>query len=362
MTADETQVSTVSDLIAGIRAGLVPRTVRLFAAQGLLPVSREDLIRVLVLLAAEGDAEISEAAKVTLGSFSHEHMLAVMQLPDLEPLDIDLMARAVSSESLWERIVRHPQTSNETLRWLASTAPTGTLDAIVTNQTRLLGCLEILQDLRANPHVTQDVLRRAREFEDEFLKKAALWAMATSAEPEVEVVAAPSIEDALVALKAIGMNVAAPETGPATLVEPEAGAPPELADAFQRLSQLNTYERIMRALKGTREERLILVRDRSVLIVRAVMMSPKLTEGEVEQIAGMRSASDEALRMIATQRRWLRRYGTVRSLAFNPKTPSGLALQLVRRLAPKDLSIMARDRNVPEVVRRVAREIRDRRT
>jgi len=364
VTAEEPQASAVTDLIAGIRAGLVPRAVRLFAAQGLLPVSREDLIRVLVLLAAEGDAEIADAARATLGTFSLENLLAVMALADLEPLEIDLLARAVPSDALWERIVRHPHTSNETLRWLAATAPPSTLDAIVTNQTRLLSCLEILHDLRGNPRVTQDVLRRAHEFEDEFLKKAALWAAAGDAEPEPPVPAesALSIEDALAALKAIGMNVGAPASGPATLVEPESGAPPELADAFQRLAQLNTYQRIMRALKGSREERLILVRDRNVLIVRAVMTSPKLTDGEVEQIAGMRSASDEALRLIATQRRWLRRYGTIRALAFNPKTPSGLALQLVRRLAPKDLGIMARDRNVPEVVRRVAREIRDRRT
>jgi hypothetical protein len=91
------------------------------------------------------------------------------------------------------------------------------------------------------------------------------------------------------------------------------------------------------------------------------MHSPKLTDAEVEQIAGMRSASDEALRIIATQRRWLRRYGTIRALAFNPKTPPGLALQLVRRLVPKDLGMIVRDRNVAEVVRRAARESRDRR-
>ncbi len=354
MSADVTNASTVSDLIAGIRAGLVPRTVRLFAAQGLLPVSREELIRVLVLLAAESDAEIAEAARTTLGTFSVDHLMAVMQLPDLEPLEIDLLARAAPSELLWEAMIRHPRTSNETLRWLAATASARTLDAIVTNQTRLFGCLEILQDLRSNPQVTQDVLRRAHEFEEEFLKKATLWASA--AEPEPESPAGPSIEEALAALKAIGMQVPGGEVAPVALAEPEAGAPAEIADAFLRLSQLNTYERIMRALKGTREERLILVRDRSLLIVRAVMMSPKLTDGEVEKIAGMRSANEEALRIIGTHRRWIRRYPAIRALAFNPRTPIGIALQLIRRLTHKDLSIMARDRGVSEAVRRVARE------
>lgn len=358
MSTDGAQAATVADLIAGIRSGLVPRAVRLFAAQGLLPVSREELIRVLVLLAAEGDAEIATSARATLATFTLEHLLAVLQLPDIEPLEIDLMARAVPAEALWERMVRHPRTSDETLRWLAASAQPGTLDAIITNQTRLLGCLELLQDLRSNPRVTQDQLRRAREFEEEFLEKAARWAVA---EPDPEVSAGPSIETALAALKAVGMELPLPAAGPAALAEPEVGAPPELADAFRRLSTLNTFQRVMRALKGTREERLILVRDRNVLIVRAVMQSPKLTEAEVEQIAGMRSASDEALRLIATQRRWLRRYGTIRALAFNPKTPPGLALQLVRRLTAKDLGIMARDRNVSEVVRRIAKELWDRR-
>jgi hypothetical protein len=354
VTADEAKVSAVADLITGIRAGLVPRAVRLFAAQGLLPVSREDLIRVLVLLAAESDAEIAETARMTLGTFSVDHLLAVMELTDLEPLEIDLLARAAPSEVLWGSMVRHPRTSNETLRWLATTASARTLDAIVTNQTRLLGCLEILQDLRGNPQVTQDILRRAHEFEEEFLKKAIQWASA--ADPEPAAPSAPSIEQALAALKAIGLNVPGGEVLPAALVEPEPGTPPEINDAFIRLAQLNTYQRIMRALKGTREERLILVRDRNLLIVRAVMVSPKLTDSEVEKIAGMRSASDEALRMIGTQRRWLRRYGTLRALAFNPKTPIGIALQVIRRLTHKDLGMMSRDKGVSEAARRVARE------
>jgi hypothetical protein len=354
VTADQTKVSAVADLISGIRAGLVPRTVRLFAAQGLLPVTREELIRLLALLAAESDAEIAEAARATLGTFSLEHLLAVMQLPDLEPIEIDLLARAAPSEALWEAIVRHPSASNETLRWLAATAPARTLDAIITNQTRLLGCLEIVQDLRTNPQVTQDVLRRAHEFEEEFLRKATVWA---TADPEPDEPTGPSIEDALAALKAIGMNLPGPELVAMALAEPEEEPEGEIADAFLRLAKLNTYQRIMRALKGSREERLILVRDRNLLIVRAVMASPKLTDSEVEKIAGMRSASEDALRTIGTRRRWLRRYGTIRALAFNPKTPIAIAMQLIRRLNHKDLGTMARDKGVPEATRRVARDI-----
>ncbi len=153
------------------------------------------------------------------------------------------------------------------------------------------------------------------------------------------------------------MRLPGGEVEPQRVAELEAAAPPELHDAYARIALMNTARRVMQALKGTREERLILVRDRSPLVVRAVMLSPKLNEMEIEQIAGMRSSSEEALRMIGAKGRWLRRYTVLRNLAFNPKTPAGIALQLVRRLSQRDLMLMSKDRNVSETVRRVARDI-----
>jgi hypothetical protein len=345
-------LSSVADLIAGIRAGMVPRSIRLFAAQGLLPVSREDLIRVLALLAAEGDEEVAATAATTLSTFSPDQFRAVLSAQGLDSLDLDLLARAAKDEAVQEVIVRHPLVATETLRWLARNGSARVQDAVVTNQARLMDCLEILEDLRANPQASQDVLRRVREFEEEFLEKAVVWATAGTAP---EIARGPSIEDALSALKAIGMLL----PGAASverLSEPEPGAPREVRDAFLRLALMNTHERILRALKGSREERLILVRDRSTLVVRAVMASPKLSEGDVEQIAGLRSANELALRIIASKGRWLRRYLVARNLAFNPRTPPAVAMQIVGRLTLRDLTLLARDRNVGEGVRRLARQ------
>jgi len=49
------RIESVDQLIEGILAGTVPRQVRLFAAQGLLPVSRDDLFRLQLLLSADPD-------------------------------------------------------------------------------------------------------------------------------------------------------------------------------------------------------------------------------------------------------------------------------------------------------------------
>lgn len=358
--ADASEITSIADLLAKIRQGLVPRSLRVFAAQGLLPVSREDLIRTNLILAADGDAEIADAARKTLAGFDTGHLMDVLHLDDIDALELDLLARCREDEPLWHAIIRHPKAANETLRWLARLAPPATQDVIITNQMRVLGCLEVLDDLRANPQVTQDVLRRVREFEEEFLQKAIIWATAEGA--ALEVPELPSIETVLAELKAIGMRLPGDEVPLEKLIcELEVGAPPEMQDAHARLALMNTAQRVVQAIRGNREERLILVRDRSPLVVRAVLLSPKLNEVDVERIAGMRQTSEEALRIIAGKPRWLRRYSVLRNLVFNPKTPPGIALQLVRRLAQRDLNLMSRDRGVAEAVRRVAKDLVERR-
>jgi len=359
MTEGAKPFASVAELVEGIRRGLVPRAIRLFAAQGLLPVTREELIRVVVLLVAEGDEEIAAAARGTLGTFSTEHYQRLLELPGLEPLELDLLARAVGNEDVWTGIVRHTAVADETLRRLARVGGARTQDAIVTNQRRLLGCLDLLADLRANPQVSLDVLRRVREFEDEFLHKAAQWVLSGEGEPEAP--EGPSVEEALAALRELGMKPPGEELPADQLPAPDPSGGAGMHDAFLRLARMNTFQRIMQALKGSREERMILVRDRSVLVVRAVLESPKMRDSDVEQIATMRSANEEALRLIAAHPRWTRRYGVVRSLVFNPKTPPGLAVPLVARLTLRDLAILSRDSNVCEAVRRFARAQRDRR-
>jgi hypothetical protein len=347
--------ASVPELVGRMREGMVPHTVRLFAAQGLLPVAREELIRLLVFLVADGDGEIASAAQTTLGTFSTDNFMAVLQMEDIDPVDIDLLTRAVKDEAVWQAIVRHPKVADETLRWLARVSPPRTQDAIITNQRRILACLEILTDLRENPQVTQEVMRRAREFEEEFLQKALTWATAGESAPEVE--AGTSIEEALAALKAIGVQLAGPEIGREVPVPDEDDSKHGVSgDAYVRIALMNTHQRVIAALIGTREERLILARDRSQLVVRAVMASPKMSEADVEHIAGMRSCNEECLRFIGMKGRWLRRYGVVHNLAFNPRTPVGLAMQMLGRLSVRDLAMLGRDRNVSSVVRRMAAE------
>ena len=124
----------------------------------------------------------------------------------------------------------------------------------------------------------------------------------------------------------------------------------------QKLQKMSFTQKLKAASKGTREMRSILVRDPNKMIAATVMSSPKLTEQEVESIAGMGSVSDDVLRMIAHNRSWMKSYKIMVRLVRNPKFPVALSMNLLQRVNNKDLALIAIDRNVPEPVRIAARK------
>jgi len=126
--------------------------------------------------------------------------------------------------------------------------------------------------------------------------------------------------------------------------------------AVQRLAAMNVSDRMKAAMKGTREERAILVRDPNKIVSVAVLSSPKLTEVEVESFAKMANVSEEILRIIGMTRAWTKNYAIASALAKNPKTPLAVSLHLVQRLNERDLKALALDRNLQEPLKAAARK------
>jgi hypothetical protein len=123
-----------------------------------------------------------------------------------------------------------------------------------------------------------------------------------------------------------------------------------------QLAKMNFAQRLKAAVKGSREIRAVLIRDPNKLIAATVLSSPKLTEAEVESFAKMTSVSDEVLRIIGSNRAWIKNYSVIVGLSKNPKTPVGMSLNLLARLNDRDLQMLAVDRNVPEPLRAAARK------
>jgi hypothetical protein len=130
----------------------------------------------------------------------------------------------------------------------------------------------------------------------------------------------------------------------------------ERGTAVQKLATMTFPQRLKAAVKGTREMRSILIRDSNKLIASSVLSSPKVSESEIESFAKMANVSEDVLRIISSNRAWMKSYGIVHSLTKNPKTPLGMSLKLMNRLAAKDLAKLAVDRNVPEALRIAARK------
>lgn len=148
------------------------------------------------------------------------------------------------------------------------------------------------------------------------------------------------------------------ETGPAEASREagEKGAGESEDNQQQALSALPIVERMKLAMKGTRTQRALLIRDSNKMVSAAVLSSPKLTDSEVEAFAKMANVSEDVLRVIAHNRSWTKNYVVVAALARNPKTPPAVSMQLVQRLNDRDLKALSTDRNVPEAVRLVARK------
>jgi hypothetical protein len=122
------------------------------------------------------------------------------------------------------------------------------------------------------------------------------------------------------------------------------------------LAGLPIKKKIKLASKGTREQRAQLIRDPNKLVAGAVLSSPKLTDAEVESFAKMANVAEEVLRVIATNRTWLKNYGVALGLVKNPKTPPAISMQLLQRVNERDMKMLAVDRNVPEALRLAARK------
>ena len=118
---------------------------------------------------------------------------------------------------------------------------------------------------------------------------------------------------------------------------------------------MNPAQRLGWAMKGTRTERAILIRDPNKIVALAVLSSPRLSEPEVEAIAKMANVSDEILRVIGNTRAWVKSYRVVAALTRNPKTPLALSMKLMSRLTERDVKLLMADRNVPDVLRLAAR-------
>jgi hypothetical protein len=123
---------------------------------------------------------------------------------------------------------------------------------------------------------------------------------------------------------------------------------------LQKIAKLDVKGRIQLAMKGSKEERSILVRDGTKIVALAVLDSPKITDGEVEKFACQKNVLESLLRAIPMKRRFMKNYSVVRNLVFNPRTPLDISLALMKNLLIQDLRNLSGNREVADTVSKLA--------
>ena len=345
---------SASAIIQRLEEGEYPPEVVANIAAGYLPLEQDDLIAVLAWLASSGDETIRLAARTSLADTPARSLSAFAVIESAPPQHLELLLRATDEVPVLELLIRNRAVRDEAVEELARRADGQTQEIIVINQSRILRSPQILDALEANPSLTPDVRRRILETREEFFEKKARQEQALADEEEaIAELALDAIQDLLEKASiedAAGVPATAPE-----LLEVEKKDPKKMS-VFAQILTMNVSEKVQLGFKGGRSERLVLVRDRNRLVCSAVIRNPRITEQEIEMIAGMRNVDDEVMRLIAFKREWVAKYSILIAMARNPKVPIAIVLPLINRLTLRDLKGLKDDKGVSEAVRAFARK------
>lgn len=349
-TGEELSASSVIQLI---ESGAYPRETVVTIARGFLPLGQDDLIAVLSYLAMSPDTEVAELAEASLQDVPSR---VQAEFAANESIASDHLVRlmCVSTDALvLEALIRNKAIPDGQVAELARHAESRVQEVIVINHARILRAPQILDALLENPHITNDVRRRVHEARDEFfVKQKARDEAAALVEEEPEIIDVP--------LDAIADLLERAEQQPdevsqVALTESEKGDE-KTAAVWTRLGFMSVAEKVRLAFRGDRMIRMLLVRDRNKLVCASVMRNPRISEQEVEAIAGMRNVDDEVLRILGMRRQWMSKYNIMSALIRNPKAPVGVVLPFINRLTLRDLKGLKDDKGVQQVVREMARK------
>jgi len=349
-TSSEPTVPDFDFSVAALADGSAQRSLRLFAARGLLPLGIEDRLRTLLAVAHDADGEVAAAARESLARVSPDEWGLLLDLAPLSAGEIDTLSEATDDPAVLEAIVRHSEVSDGVLIRLAREATGAVQESLVINQRRLLANPQLLAALESNPSLTPESRRLLAEMREEFFDKAARRKAAE--EQASESAASAAAAEAL----------SPPEPEAEAVGEPEAVPEEDLTDErrmalHQRLAYMNVAQRIEVAMKGSREERRVLITSVLKPVWEAVLKSPFLTDVELEAFATMRNVDEEIYRRMAAKPDWVRKYGVVLALIRNPKVPPEVGMSLVKFLRIRDLKSVMNDRGLAEAVRVTARKL-----
>jgi hypothetical protein len=114
--------------------------------------------------------------------------------------------------------------------------------------------------------------------------------------------------------------------------------------------------RVSIALRGSRDERMAILRENNPALHSHVLKNPGLQLDEVTAIAKMRTVTAELLKQIADRREWASRPEIATALVRNPKTPTNVAIKLLDYVGAAELRQLAKDQHTRTPIQHAARK------
>lgn len=394
------EIYSVNPAVKAIIAGTAPRPAQLAAARGILPLSLNDLLEVLVALTKTDDAELVENAQSTLAAQDLNELQNVFKSETVAPQALEFYAeREDLPKEIYEAVLTNQNTPTAAIIKFARSTKSGELlEYISFNQQLLIRAPAIIEAIVHNPYRTAEAERRASEVKREFFEKErgaqqiANELRARGKEAAAEFVENSetefSLEDALFLAEYIEVPDAETDDSWLSLeyieefyeetneqraavigkilgelrIDDSTEFSNERISMLNRLMRMGMKDRVRLAMKGDREARNILIRDPNRVVAQAVIQNPRITEQEIEKIAAMRTVPEEILRQLANNRNYARSYTIVHNLVRNPRTPFANAISILARLNLHDLLSISKNRNVSDAVRRQAARLSASRT
>ena len=407
----------MSRMLDLIRASALPSHQMMTAARGALQVPAAETVEILVYL-AEHNKIFGESARLTLAGWDETSSKAIASDPmaPKEVLDYWLSPKNIRP-ALFPVLLENQSVTVGKLSELTTTLKGERIDTMLASP-RVRSSRQLLTELKSNKELSAEQSARVQEIMGEPVRVQASTPVTqevalpqpvlpetnseihtTVLEPGAEISSDvpseprdPETEDALVAfftehaseIAAEGEKPFHPIGGmheEETPAEPEVKAaaaaasatparPAPIKPAFpkklvnpadehrgsvlQKIARLDIKGRIQLAMKGSKEERLILVRDGTKIVAIAVLDSPKISDGEVEKIASQRNVLEAVLRAIPLKRRFIKNYAVMRNLVFNPRTPMDISLGLMKNLLVQDLRNLSGNKEVGDTIRKLA--------
>jgi hypothetical protein len=367
-------------MIELIEASAVPTNIVQSAAKGALAVPALEMVEILVYLATHNPV-FGEQARLTLAGWDEKSARAIATDLNAPKGVLNYMVAPQNVRpALLPTLLENLSVSDAALAELGASASRELVEVMMSS-ARVTLSQPILAGLSTNPNLSgilaetikqklapavDEVLADANAesepddvLDQELMAYLAQHAREIADEEDKPFKAIGGVyDDILEPVEALADAASAGTAGATTKAfagkKSSLNMSEQRGSALQKISKLDVKGRIQLAMKGSKEERSILVRDGTKVVALAVLESPKITDAEVEMIASQKNVLEAVLRGIPMKRRFVKHYPIVRNIVCNPRTPLDTSLTLIKNLQVNDLKNLSANKDVSETVRKLA--------